>query len=72
MCFGSEKEKVSKAFAAEQVKQVADLDHAVTSAFGKAAAGDIVLLAPGWASQDEFRDYRERGDQFIAAVGRLA
>lgn len=48
------------------------MDQAVRVAFELAAAGDTVLLAPAAASMDQFRDYQDRGNQFIAAVRRLA
>lgn len=41
---------------------------AVPSAAGEAEAGDIVLLAPGTASFDEFKDYRARGEEFKKIV----
>lgn len=44
----------------------------VASARGLAEPGDVVLLSPGCASFGLFRNYKDRGDQFKAAVTALA
>ena len=46
----------------------ASLDQAVTAAKTNAGRGDVVLLSPGCASFDQFRDYKHRGDVFRSLV----
>ena len=49
-----------------------NLQEAVNIAFRIVQAGEIVLLSPACASLDQFKNYQERGQQFTAAVKRLA
>jgi len=54
-----------------RVERCASLEEAVTLAADLAVPGDIVLLSPGCASYDQFQDFEERGQRFIAAVQAL-
>jgi UDP-N-acetylmuramoylalanine--D-glutamate ligase len=47
------------------------MDEAVALAAAVAQRGDTVLLSPACASQDMFRDYRDRGEQFARAAREL-
>ena len=48
------------------------MDDAVNAAFKIAKTGDAVILSPGCASFDMFKDYKERAQYFINSVNFLA
>jgi UDP-N-acetylmuramoyl-L-alanine---L-glutamate ligase len=49
-----------------------DLDTAVAAGFAWARPDGVVLLSPAAPSFGHFRDYRDRGDQFAAAMRACA
>jgi UDP-N-acetylmuramoylalanine--D-glutamate ligase len=51
--------------------RVDSMQRAVETAYGVAISGDVVLLAPGFASFDMFDDFRQRGESFREAVREL-
>jgi UDP-N-acetylmuramoylalanine--D-glutamate ligase len=53
------------------IQDVNSLQEAVALAHSIACSGDLVLLSPGCASWDMFRDYEERGDLFRKEVEEL-
>ncbi|HCB34819.1 MAG TPA: UDP-N-acetylmuramoyl-L-alanine--D-glutamate ligase, partial [Acidimicrobiaceae bacterium] len=55
-----------------KVARAASMREAVDLALSLAQPGGDVVLSPGCASFDWYRDYAERGDDFAAEVERLA
>ena len=53
-------------------RDISAMDTVVRQAAMMANPGDTVLLAPGCASYDMFRDFAHRGDAFADSVRRLA
>ncbi len=72
LLIGEAADAIRRAWPAVPHIDVASLDEAVRTGFAMAEKGEPVVLAPGCASFDMFRDYEHRGDEFRAAVRRLA
>jgi UDP-N-acetylmuramoylalanine--D-glutamate ligase len=66
-------DKIRREFSASEtmVQRCLNLEEAVTLAAQAARPGDVVLLSPGCASFDAFRDYTERGQRFKELVAQL-
>jgi len=70
--FGEARERIAAMIGPEvPAEKRRTLREAVESAYRNAAEGDIVLLSPGCASFDEFKNYKERGDFFKNMIGNL-
>lgn len=74
---GDEAPRIEKALKKARVGEILNLgshvtmDDVVRRAHERAQSGDIVLLSPACASFGMFKNYADRGDQFIAAVNAL-
>lgn len=72
VAIGDAADEVAAAFAgACPVRTATDMDGAVAAARVLAEGGHPVLLSPACASFDWYRNYGERGDDFIRAVSEL-
>ncbi|MDR1309509.1 MAG: UDP-N-acetylmuramoyl-L-alanine--D-glutamate ligase [Deltaproteobacteria bacterium] len=70
---GECRDKIHAALSGEtETVRAEGLPEAVAAAIVAAAPGDAVLLSPGCASFDQFRDYRHRGEAFASEVRRQA
>jgi len=68
---GEGADAIARAWDGVPVERAPTLAEAVRRAFGAARPAGTVLLSPGCASFDMFRDYEDRGRQFKAEVTRL-
>jgi UDP-N-acetylmuramoylalanine--D-glutamate ligase len=72
VAIGEARPLIRDALGAEMpIQEAADMSAAVRTAFASAEPGGTVVLAPGCASFDMFRDYAERGRAFRQEVLRL-
>ena len=73
VCMGVDNRKIHEAFGKEVELMVntQSAKDAVQAAFHFAEKGDVVLLSPACASFDLFKNYEDRGMQFIEAVKDL-
>lgn len=70
MLIGTTAELMGRALAGLRVPvhTAGTLEDAVDEARALAGSGQAVLLSPGCESFDQFTDYRQRGDRFVASV----
>ncbi len=71
---GTTREKIASSVreAGKQAEFAPDMISAVRQAFAQGKIGDVILLSPGCASFDMFRDYLDRAHKFREAVGQLS
>ena len=53
-----------------EVLKIEEFEQAINSAMSLAERGDSVLMSPGCASYDQFKNFEERGDCFKSIVER--
>lgn len=74
---GSEADRIEQALTEVRDCKIINLgitqmDHIVQTSIQQAEPGDVVILSPACASFGMFKNYQDRGDQFIAAVKSLS
>ncbi len=73
VCLGTDNEKIHESFRGivNTIIDTAGAEEAALTAYRIARKGDVVLLSPACASFDLFKNYEDRGHQFINAVKNL-
>lgn len=68
---GQTADQIERAWPGVRCVRATSMALAVEMARAEARAGDVVLLSPGCASFDMFRDYADRGEQFKVAARKI-
>jgi len=70
VCLGTNNQSLIESFEdiIPTIMEADSMSKAVALACDAASEGDVVLLSPACASFDLFKNYQDRGDQFIKAV----
>lgn len=73
ICFGKDARILGHHCSTHSIlyKIAANLESAVRMALSESAPEDILLLSPGCASFDEFRDFEERGNVFKSMLNEI-
>ena len=73
VCLGVDNHKIHEALGpvVSKIVDTTSAEDAVRASFALATVGDVVLLSPGCASFDLFKNYEDRGAQFKQAVRNL-
>ena len=74
-CYGATGPMIAERLAATtptvEIVQTPDLPSALSWCYERSQAGDVIVLSPGFASFDQYRDYAERGEHFTTLVGAI-